>query len=127
MTDDHTSTILNAVNDGLRRWVSAFNAGDVEGCVALYEANAVMHAKPSGTFTGTEEIRAYWQMVIAEGFGEAEFIEPKFEVIDETKVLVTGGCRMDQISGVVHKDIWVLQPDGTAKIRVDDFEMLGDV
>ena len=125
MADDETMAILDAVNDALRQWVEAFNAGDLDGCVALYAADAVMHAKPSGTFIGIDEIREYWRVVIKEGFEEVEFIEPKMELIDEEQVLVTGGWRMDRLRGVVHKDLWVLQPDGTARLLEDNFEMLG--
>jgi len=29
---------------------------------------------------------------------------------------------MNNASGVVHKELWVLQADGNAKLREDDFE-----
>ncbi len=32
---------------------------------------------------------------------------------------------MNKASGVIHKELWVLQPDGTAKLREDYFEATG--
>ena len=44
------SELEKAVKDASRRWQDAFNAGDAEGCANCYEANAVMEAKPFGTY-----------------------------------------------------------------------------
>jgi hypothetical protein len=32
---------------------------------------------------------------------------------------------MNKASGVIHKELWVLQEDGAAKLREDDFEATG--
>ena len=83
-----------------------------------------MHARPFGTFTGTVEIQAFWQKLIDDGFKDVEYIEPKLEVIDESSALLTSGWKMNNASGVIHKELWVLQEDGSAKLREDDFEAL---
>ena len=44
----------------------------------MYEESAVMNARPFGTFTGTEEILAFWQKLIDDGFADVEYIEPTF-------------------------------------------------
>jgi len=32
---------------------------------------------------------------------------------------------MNKTAGVIHKELWVLQADGSAKLRDDDFEANG--
>ena len=46
-------------------------------------------------------------------------------MLDEKSVLLTTAWKMNKAHGVVHKEIWVLQDDGTAKLVDDEFEVLG--
>lgn len=119
-----SQTLLDAVEAASQRWKNAFNSGDAAGCAAQYEADAVMHARPFGTFTGTEEIQGFWTQLIADGFADVDYIDPKLEVVDDSSVLLTSGWKMNNAGGVIHKELWVLQADGTAKLREDDFEAL---
>ncbi len=120
-----SQTLLDAVHSASQNWKNAFNSGDAAGCAAQYEADAVMHAHPFGTFTGTEQIQAFWQNLINDGFSDVEYIEPSFEVVDSQSVLLKSGWKMNKAQGVIHKELWVLQADGSAKLREDDFEAQG--
>ena len=122
ITEENKGIILNAVNTASAKWKSAFNSGDAAGCAAQYEEHAVMNAKPFGTFTGTAKIQAFWQKLIDDGFSDVDYIEPQLEVIDATSVLLTSGWKMNKAAGIITKELWVLQPDGTAKLREDNFE-----
>ena len=124
-SEKQKAMVLNAVEAASTRWKSAFNSGDAAGCAAQYERNAIMHAKPFGTFTGTDEIESFWKNLIEDGYSDVDYIDPKMEVIDETKVVLEAGWKMNKASGVIHKELWVLQSDGTAKLREDDFEAKG--
>ncbi len=124
-TPEQKEAVLQAVKTASEKWKSAFNSGDAAGCAAQYEADAVMHAKPFGTFRGTDEIRTFWQKLMDDGFAEVEYIDPKLEVIDETSAVLTSGWKMNHARGVIHKELWVLQEDGGAKLREDDFEAAG--
>ncbi|WP_445947096.1 YybH family protein, partial [Shewanella sp.] len=106
------------------RWKQAFNRQDAAGCAAQYQDDAIMHARPFGTFTGTAEIRAFWQQLIDDGFADVEYIEPEFSVLDETQVLLTSKWKMNQAQGVIHRELWLKQADGTFKLAEDDFEAL---
>ena len=125
MTEESKSTVLDAVNTASTKWKYAFNSGDAVGCAAQYEEAAVMNAKPFGTFTGTAEIQAFWQKLIDDGFSDVDYIEPKIEVNGATSAVLTSGWKMNNAAGVITKELWVLQPDGTAKLREDDFEVQG--
>ncbi len=117
--------VLDAVNKASAQWKSAFNSGDAESCAALYEKNAIMHARPFGTFSGTAEIQGFWKKLIDDGYSDVEYIDPKIEVIDERSAILTSDWKMNKAGGVIHKELWVLQTDGTAKLREDDFEAKG--
>ena len=84
-----------------------------------------MIAEPFGTFRGTNEIRSFWQQLIDDGFSDVEYLNPEIEVIDEQSVELRSGWKMNNASGVIHKEIWVLQQDGSAKLREDYFEAIG--
>jgi ketosteroid isomerase-like protein len=122
---EQKNAVSNAVEKASTQWKSAFNSGDAEGCATQYEKTAVMHARPFGTFTGTSEIQGFWQKLIDDGFTNVEYIDPKIEVIDKKSALLTSGWKMNKASGVIHKELWVIQEDGTVKLREDDFEATG--
>ena len=125
ITENQRTNVLQALNKASEQWKSSFNSGDAAGCAAQYEQSAVMHARPFGTFTGREEIQSFWQKLIDDGFSDIDYIDPKIEIIDETSGILTSRWKMNKASGVIHKELWVLQADGTAKLREDDFEAQG--
>lgn len=116
--------IIDAVNKASEAWKTAFNTGNAAGCAAQYESNAVMHARPFGTFTGTADIQAFWEKLIADGFQDVQYIEPQIEVLDEQSAILRSGWKMNNAQGMIHKELWVLQADGSAKLREDDFEAM---
>ena len=84
-----------------------------------------MTAKPFGTFNGTKEIKAFWQKLIDDGFCDVEYIEPQIQIIDETSAILSSEWKMNKAKGVITKELWILQNDGSAKLRIDEFETLG--
>ena len=123
MTNEQNKTVLEAINTASTQWKLAFNAGNSSGCAEHYEKDAVMHARPFGTFTGTTEIQRFWQQIMNDGYANVEYIDPKIEVVDETSGMLTSGWKMNKAEGVIHKEHWVLQEGGIAKLREDDFEV----
>ena len=81
-----------------------------------------MSAKPFGTFYGIEEIKAFWQKLIDDGFSDVEYIDPEIEVVDESSAVLKSGWKMNKAQGIITRELWVLQPDGSAKLRIDEFE-----
>jgi len=121
-TEKNQEIILNALKDASESWKDAFNSGDAAGCASQYEKNAMMVAKPFGTFNGIEEIQAFWQKLIDDGFCDVEYVNSEIEVIDDSSAVLSSGWRMNKAKGIITKELWVLQSDGTAKLRVDEFE-----
>ncbi len=125
MTDKQNEILTTAVWEGSNRWQSAFNLGDAAGCAACYEETATMNAKPFGSFSGRADIEAFWGNIMADGFSDVAYIEPKIEVIDDKSAILSATWRMNKAHGVITKELWVLQDDGVVLLREDDFEVLG--
>ncbi|MBE9068088.1 isochorismatase [Leptolyngbya cf. ectocarpi LEGE 11479] len=117
-----TSELLAAVSEASARWKMAFNAGDAQECAAQYEATATMQAIPFGLYAGHDKIQSFWQQLIDNGFSDVEYIDPKIDVLTKTTAVLTSKWKMNKAHGVIHKELWVLQADGTAKLREDIFE-----
>lgn len=122
MTEEQKNVVLAAVREASERWKIAFNSGDAAGCASQYEADAVMKADPFGEFQGTDAIQAFWQRLVKDGFAEVEYVDAEIEVIDESSAVLKSGWKMNNAQGVIHRELWVLQPDGSAKLREDHFE-----
>ena len=117
--------LLEAVRQASARWISAFNSGNAAGCAAQYEESALMQARPLGTFSGREEIQAFWTKLIGEGYAGVEYLDPRIEPLSDSTAVLTSRWTMNKARGVIHKELWALQSDGTAKLREDDFEVTG--
>ena len=125
MTTGQNEELLDAVRAASARWQEAFNAGNAAGCASAYEENAVMNAKPLGSFNGRTAIEAFWTKLVSDGYANVEYIDPTIEVIDASSAILSSKWRMNKAHGVITKELWVLQSDGTALLREDDFEVLG--
>ena len=125
MTENEKNIVLSAVNVASSIWKSSFNAGDAAGCAGQYEEDATMRAEPFGTFVGRKDIQAFWQSLIDQGYSDVDYVEPELEVIDSSSAILKSNWKMNKASGVIYKEIWVLQADGSAKLRDDYFEATG--
>ena len=125
LTDAQKQTVIDAVNHASAQWQGAFNGGDAAGCANQYESTAVMHARPFGTFTGTEAIQAFWQKLMDDGFAEVQYVDPKVEVLDADNATLSSGWSMNKARGVIHKESWQRGEDGVWRLRADHFEVTG--
>lgn len=122
LTQENENKVLQAVKAASEQWKAAFNRGDYIGCAAQYEVDAVMNATPFGQFVGRDAIQGFWQQLVADGFSDVDYIEPNIKVLDENSAVLTSGWKMNKASGVITNELWVIQSDGSAKLREDDFE-----
>ena len=120
MTDNLTTQTLKAS----QQWKTFFNQGDAAGCASMYEANAKMVAKPFGVYEGRQKIEAFWQDLIGKGFADVDYIAPKIELADENSTVLTSNWTMNNAQGVITRELWVLQSDGTMRLREDHFEAI---
>ena len=119
--------LLARVNEASGKWKAAFNSGNAAGCAEQYQTDALIVAKPFGTFRGTTEIQNFWQGLINQGFAEVEYVAPtKLEPQANGKsVLLSSHWKMNKAKGIITKELWVIQQDGSAKLKEDHFEVTG--
>ncbi|WP_299493888.1 isochorismatase [uncultured Shewanella sp.] len=118
--------LLAAVGEASQRWKQGFNSQNAKVCAQQYEVTATMHARPFGEFTGREQIEAFWQGLMEQGFDDVDYIEPQLEVLDDKTVQLRSQWQMNKAYGVIHKELWIMQADGCARLSHDDFEVLGE-
>ncbi len=120
-----STTIVDAAKAASEKWQTFFNVGDAAGCASCYEENAVMIAKPFGEFVGRAAILAFWQKIIADGFADVAYTSPTFTAEDAKSVVLTSDWTMNNAHGVITRELWAQQEDGTMMLREDHFEVTG--
>ncbi|MGF1755478.1 nuclear transport factor 2 family protein [Vibrio makurazakiensis] len=118
--------VLEACKTAINAWQLAFNSQDAAGCAAQYAEGTVMEARPFGTFTGREEIQAFWQNIIDQGFSNVDYTDVKWEKHDDNGYILSANWTMNKAFGVVHREHWAIQEDGKARLVFDDFEVQGE-
>ena len=116
---------LIACKKGISAWQTAFNNSDAKGCAAQYQEHCVMTARPFGVFEGRQAIQDFWQGIMDQGFKDVNYTQVTWEAEDEGYIL-TSHWTMNNAFGVVHRERWVLEADGQARLASDDFEVQGE-
>ena len=117
-----TDQIEKAVMAASKQWKDFFNAGDAAGCASCYEETATMVAKPFGSYQGRAAIEEFWQNIIADGFSDVTYVNPTITVANGRSAILTSAWTMNKARGIITREFWVLQDDGTMKLREDHFE-----
>ena len=118
--------ILETCKTALEKWKLAFNSQDAEGCAAQYEESATMVAKPFGTFVGRKQIQLFWQDIMDQGFADVDYSDSNWVANGDDGYVLSAKWTMNKAFGVIHKEYWKIQPDGTAMLHYDEFEVLGE-
>ena len=122
--NDTSTTLRNEVFKASQEWIAHFNKGDTDACVEGYLPEAVMEAKPFGTFTGTQEIDDFWRPFMASGATDLAYQDVLVEIIDETTAHLSSRWSMNVGRGVITLEQWVKQSNGSWLLAHDAFEVL---
>ena len=114
--------IEQAIVAASEQWKAAFNAGNATACAACYEDDAIMVATPFGEYRGRPAIQAFWAKLIESGYRNVAYTDTLIEPIDERRGVLTARWSMDGAHGVITRELWVIQSDGTVRLREDHFE-----
>ena len=107
-----------------KKWVEDFNNRNIKSCVHAYTIDAIVNAKPMGTFKGIDQIEGFWRPFIETGAGELEYSNVVLAVENDNTVLLKADWKMNVGHGVIIQERWVKQPDGNWLLEYDDFEVL---
>lgn len=119
-------TLLESCKKGIATWQEAFNRQDAAGCAAQYSDDAIMEARPMGIFNGVNDIQAFWQNIMDQGFKDVQYSDVNWQAEGEDGYILTSNWTMNKAFGAVHKEHWQIQADGSAKLVSDLFEILGE-
>jgi ketosteroid isomerase-like protein len=104
------------------QWTSAYNAGNASALAALYNKDAVLSTRPSGSVEGKDAIEYFWKEDFGEGkpttklaltdvylAGDLAHLEGEYEVVD--KRAVTKGhyvqlWMQDGDAWRIHREVW---------------------
>ncbi|GLO63132.1 hypothetical protein MACH09_36400 [Vibrio sp. MACH09] len=120
------NTVLDACKEGIALWQQAFNSQNAAGCAAQYTQDSIMNARPFGEFKGREAIESFWQNIIDQGFADVEYEDVEWQPHPEGGYILTSSWTMNKAFGVVHREHWVIEEDGCARLISDDFEVQGE-
>lgn len=123
MTDKST---LDLCKEGSNAWQIAFNNQDAAGCAAQYTESCIMEAKPLGTFAGREAILECWKNIIEQGFADVTYSNINWEPAENDGYILTSNWQMNKAFGVVHREHWIVEQDGKARLKSDSFEIQGE-
>lgn len=103
-------------------WTTAYNAGDAATLAALYDRDAVLSTKPSGSVEGKDAIEFFWkadfgrnkpttklQMTDAYMAGDLAHLEGEYEVADSGKVTKGHYVQLWMQDGDdwrIHREVW---------------------
>ena len=119
-----SNIVRNAVLSVSQQWIANFNNGDIDACVAGYLPDAVIEAKPMGTFRGRQEIANFWRPFISSGATDLAYQEITLDVINESTVHLSANWRMNVGHGVITLEKWIKQSTGQWLLAHDAFEVL---
>lgn len=105
-----------------KRWITSFNNGDIASITSAYAENAVMTAKPFGTFNGQEAIHDFWAPFLKSGATDLKYFNTNIEVIDADTVQLSSDWSMNVGEGIITNETWVKQ-NGFWKLIKDEFEV----
>lgn len=120
------NSVLAACKQGIAQWQQAFNQQNAAGCAAQYCENSVMNAVPFGEFKGREAIQAFWQNIIEQGYQDVAYTNVKWEAAGDNGYILTSSWTMNKAYGVVHREHWIIEADGKARLIDDEFEIQGE-
>ncbi len=123
MSDSDRDKIRKEVLESSQNWIANFNNGDARACIDAYTIDAVLYAKPFGTFRGIQEIESFWKPFIETGAGDLEYSNVSVAIENETTVLLTADWNMNVGRGIITMERWVKRGEGKWLLEFDDFEV----
>ena len=105
-----------------KNWITSFNSGNTTKVTNGYTENAIMVAKPFGTFNGREAIGEFWTKFIQSGATNLIYTDTKVKVINNKKAVLSSNWSMNVGKGIITNETWV-KVNGIWELEKDNFEV----
>jgi pimeloyl-ACP methyl ester carboxylesterase len=117
-----SKNVENQVLKASQEWIKNFNKGDTIAVAQAYTENAIMVAKPFGTFKGREAIKNFWSPFIASGATNLKYTNTQVKIVTENKAILSSDWHMNVGKGVITNETWI-KTGGVWKLSEDYFEV----
>jgi uncharacterized protein (TIGR02246 family) len=106
-----------------REWIKNFNAGNARACADGYSEDAVMEAKPFGTYKGRENIYNFWKDLIEnKKAAQLTYKNVNVQVLHSHKAILSADWTMTIGGGIITKELWSKE-SGHWELLEDYFEV----
>ncbi|WP_198553856.1 alpha/beta fold hydrolase [Tenacibaculum sp. Bg11-29] len=106
-----------------KNWISNFNKGNTVEVGKAYTTDAVMVAKPFGTFEGRKAISKFWTPFVKSGVTDLKYTNTKIKTVSETEAIISSNWSMNVGEGIITNETWV-KTNGIWQLRKDHFEVI---
>jgi len=105
-----------------KKWISNFNKGYTVEIANAYTADAIMVAKPFGTFEGRKAISEFWTPFVESGATNLKYTNTKVKIVSKTKAIISSDWSMNVGEGIITNETWV-KINGIWRLKNDHFEV----
>lgn len=117
-----TKKVEKEVLKASHEWIANFNNGDTLAVSKAYTKDALMTAKPFGTFKGRKSIAAFWTPFIKSGATDLQYANTSVKVLSKNKAILSADWQMNVGKGVITNETWI-KTGGVWKLSEDHFEV----
>ena len=117
-----TNTAKQEVMQASKSWISNFNSGNTSAISNAYTEDAIMVAKPFGTFKGRKAISEFWTPFVKSGATDLRYSNTKIDMVSDTKAIISSDWSMNVGKRIITNETWE-KIDGTWLLTEDHFEV----
>lgn len=118
----NTKKVEKEVLKASENWISHFNKGNTTEIANAYTEDAIMVAKPFGTFEGRKAISEFWTPFVESGAKDLKYTNTKVKIVSKTEAVISSEWSMNVGKGIITNETWI-KVNGNWKLKEDHFEV----
>ena len=118
----NTQKVEKEVLKASENWISYFNKGNTTEIANAYTEDAIMVAKPFGTFEGRKAISEFWTPFVESGATDLKYTNTKLKIVSKTEAVISSDWSMNVGKGIITNETWI-KVNGNWKLKEDHFEV----
>ena len=118
----YTEKVEKEVLKASKNWISNFNIGNTAEIANAYTEDAMMVAKPFGTFEGRKAISEFWTPFVKSGATDLKYTNTSVKIVSKNEAIISSDWSMNVGKGKITNETWV-KNSGVWKLKNDHFEV----